>query len=201
MRTHRFWCREDCRSDKTRSALLRCGLSGHDVTPDHRGIRLPWDRNCALAFVNLPRQFDTDNDVPRIVERLESQHRAQAPLHPTVVLLHNVVPVWTATNSHRIRAPEVELPVHSHTPQRAMARLVPIQGDARWLAMMLQCLAKKGFRRYDATCSTPLNKRFINPPAPTYLPLESAPTLFAGFGIANDPTQDRVERNLYTPLT
>ena len=40
-----------------------------------------------------------------------------------------------------------------------------------------------------------LDERFINPPAPTHRPRESAPTLFAGFGIANDPTQDRGVRN------
>ena len=185
--------------------------------PDHRGIRPPCDRNCELAFVNLLRQFDADNDASRIVERFEPQHRAQSPLHPAVVLLHNVVQVLTATNSHRVRAPEVELPVHSHAPQRAMARPVAIQGDAVWLPMMLQCLAKECLRRRDATCSTEkelhgvalsvhgsiqvhqlapnLDERFINSPAPTNLPLESAPTLFAGFGIANDPTQDRGMRN------
>ena len=112
----RFWCRQDCQSDKIRSAARRCGLCGHDVTPDHRGIRLPWDRNCELAFVDLLGQFDTDNHASRIVERLESQHRAQAPLHPAVVLLHNVVQILAATNRHRIRAPKVELPVHSHAP-------------------------------------------------------------------------------------
>ena len=53
---------------------------------------------------NLLRQLDADNDASRIVERLEPQHRAQSPLHPEVVLLHNVVQVWTATNSHRVRA-------------------------------------------------------------------------------------------------
>ena len=187
------------------------------MTPDHRGIRLPCDRNCELAFVNLLRQFDADNDAPRIVERFEPQHRSQSPLHPAVALLHNVVQVLTATNSHRVRAPEVELTVHSHAPQCAMARLVAIQGDAVWFPMILQRLAKEGLRRRDATCPTKkelhgvawsihgsiqvhqlaphLDKRFINPPTPTHRPLESAPTLFAGFGIANDPTQDRGVRN------
>ena len=97
------------RAIRFRSALRRCGLCWHDVTPDHRGIRLPWDRNCELAFVNLLRQFDADNHVSRIVECFESQHRLQSPLHPAVVLLHNVVQVLTATNLHRVRAPEVEL--------------------------------------------------------------------------------------------
>ena len=113
--------------------------------------------------------------------------------------------------------PEVELPVHSHAPQRAMARLVAIQGDALWLPMMLQCLAKEGLRRRNAACSTQTelhgvalsvhgsiqvhqlapnrDERFINSPAPTHLSLESAPPLFASFGIANDPTQDRGVRN------
>ena len=99
------------------------------------------DRNCELAFVNLLRQLDADNDASRIVERFEPQHRSQPPLHPAMVLLHNVVQVLTATNSHRVPPPEVELPVHSHAPQGAMARLVAIQGDAVWLPMMLQCLA------------------------------------------------------------
>ena len=38
-----------------RSTPRRCGLCCHDVTPDHGGIRLPWDRNCELALVNLLR--------------------------------------------------------------------------------------------------------------------------------------------------
>ena len=82
----------------------------------HRGIRLPWDRNCELAFVNLLRQLDADNDTSRIVERFEPQHRSQSPLHPAVVVLHNVIQVLTATNSHRFPPPEVGLPVHSHAP-------------------------------------------------------------------------------------
>ena len=84
--------------DKTRNAPRRCGLCGHDVTPDQGGSRLPWDRNCELAFVNLPRQFDADNHASRIVERLESQHRAQAPLHPAMILLHNVVQIRVHLN-------------------------------------------------------------------------------------------------------
>ena len=103
--------------------------------------------DCELAFVNLLRQLDADNHASRIVERLESQHRAQAPLHLAMVLLHNVVQILAATNLHRIRVPEVELPVHSHAPQGAMARLVAIQGGAVWLPMMLQCLAKECLRR------------------------------------------------------
>ena len=208
-----FWCRQDCRSDKIRSAPRRCGLCCHDVTPDHRGIRPPWDRNCELAFVNLLRQFDADNHAPRIVERLEPQHRSQSPLHPAVVLLHNIVQILTATNRHRVPPPEVELPVHSHASQGAMARLVAIQSDAVWLPMMLQRLAKEGLRRRDATCSTQielhgvalsvhgsiqvhqlaphLDKRFINPPTPTHRPLESAPTLLASFSIA-DMTQRKI---------
>ena len=35
-----FWWRQDCQSDKTRSALGQCGLCCHDVTPDHSAIRL-----------------------------------------------------------------------------------------------------------------------------------------------------------------
>ena len=98
-----------------------------------------------------------------------------------------------------------------------MARPVAIQSDTVWLPMMLQCLAKEGLRRCDATCPTEkelhsvalsvhgsiqvhplaphLDKRFINPPTPTHRPFESAPTPFAGFGIANDPPQDCGVRN------
>ena len=35
-----------------------------------------------------------------------------------------------------------------------MAQLVAIQGDAVWLPMMLQCLAKECLRRRNAACST-----------------------------------------------
>ena len=87
-----------------------------------------------------------------------------------------------------------------------------IQGDAVWLPTRLQRLAKECLRRRNAACSTQtelhgvalsihgavqihqlaphLDKRFINPPTPTHRPFESAPTPFAGFGIANDPPQD-----------
>ena len=75
---------------RTKSSPQRYGPGCHDVTPAHRGIGRPCDRNCEPAFVNLLRQFDTDNDASRIVERLESRHRLQAPLHPAVALLHNV---------------------------------------------------------------------------------------------------------------
>ena len=70
------------------------------MTPGHGGIRLQGDRNCELAFVNLLRQFDADNDASRIVERFEPQHRAQSPLHPAVVLLHNVVQVLRGSDSN-----------------------------------------------------------------------------------------------------
>ena len=87
--------------------------------------------------MNLLRQLDADNHASRIVECLESQHRAQSPLHPAVVLLHNVVQVLTATNLHRVPHPEVELTVHSHALQGARSRLVAIQGDAVQFPMML----------------------------------------------------------------
>ena len=212
-----FWYTEDCRSDTIRCPLRQSGLCAHDMTPGYGGIRLQGDRNCELAFVNLLRQLDADNHASRIVECLESQHRLQSPLHPAVVLLHNVVQVLTATNLHRVPPPEVELPVHSHAPPRAMARLVAIQGDAVWLPMMLQCLAKEALRSRDATCSTEkelhgvalsvhgsiqvhqqaphLDKRFINSPAPTHRSLESPPALFTRVRIASDPTQDRSVRN------
>ena len=101
----------------------------------------------------------------------------------------------------------------------AMARPATIQGDARWLQMMLQCRAKECRRRRNAACSTQtelhgvafsihgsiqvhqlaphLDKRFINPPAPTHRSFESAPTLFTRVRITNDPTQDRgVEKSI-----
>ena len=34
-------------------------LCCHDVTPDHRGIRPPREKNCELAFVNLLRRSYT----------------------------------------------------------------------------------------------------------------------------------------------
>ena len=55
-----------CRGDKTRSALRRCGLCCHDVTPDQGGIRPPWDRNCELAFVNLLGQTPDQSANPQI---------------------------------------------------------------------------------------------------------------------------------------
>ena len=83
--------------------------------------------------------------------------------------------------------------------------------------MMLQCLAKECLRRRDAPCSTEkelhgialsihgsiqvhqlaphLYEGFIDSSAPTHRSLESPPTLLAGFGIANHPTQDRGVRN------
>ena len=63
--------------------------------------------------------------------------------------------IRSGVRRHRVPPPEVELPVHSHAPQGAMARLVAIQGDARWLPMMLQCLRKECLRRRNAACSTP----------------------------------------------
>ena len=65
----------------------------------------------------IPRQapsLDADNDTSRIVECLESQHRLQSPLHPAVVLPHNIVQILTATNLHRVPPLEVEFTVHSH---------------------------------------------------------------------------------------
>ena len=104
-----------------------------------------------------------------------------------------------------------------------MARPVAIQGDAVWLRMMLQCLAKECLRCSNAACSTQielhgvalsihgavqihplapnLDERFIDSPAPSYRSLESAPALFARFGIANHPTQDCGVRNRQAPLT
>ena len=94
-----------------------------------------------------------------------------------------------------------------------MARLVAIQGDAVWLPTMLQCLAKECLRRRNAACSTQtelhgvalsihgavqihqlapnLDKRFINPPAPTHRSIESPPALFTRVRITNDPPQNR----------
>ena len=43
------------------SARLRCGLCCHGVTPDHRGIRPPWDRNCGLmTFAHKTVHFESE---------------------------------------------------------------------------------------------------------------------------------------------
>ena len=95
--------------------------------PDHRGIRPPCDRNCELAFVNLLRQFDADNDVSRIVECFEPQHRAQSPLHPAVVLLHNVVQVSSIKGSAAAALGAARLVAPAET--REFFRIIDDQAD------------------------------------------------------------------------
>ncbi len=58
------------------SSEIRSRIACHDMTPDQRAIRLPWDRNCELAFVNLLRQFDANNHASRIVDKLVAVHAA-----------------------------------------------------------------------------------------------------------------------------
>src|SRR4030095_2212788 len=66
---------------------------------------------------DLGRQLNSDDDATRIEEALQADHRLQAKLHPSVVLLHDVVEILAGPDFHWIRTPEVELAIHSHHPQ------------------------------------------------------------------------------------
>jgi hypothetical protein len=167
--------------------------------------------------MDLVRQLNSDDDATRIEEALQADHRLQAKLHPSVVLLHDVVEILAGPDFHWIRTPEVELAIHSHHPQGRMTGFVSIQRDTVRMRVMFQRLANECFRGRLATRSTEielhsvpltidraiqirqlatnLNKGFIDTPTTAHWPLEPPPTLFARFGIANHPSQNRRMRD------
>jgi hypothetical protein len=84
-------------------------LGCHYPPPDHRWVGPEPLRNLKLAFVDLLRQLDSGDDPARVVKSLEAEHWLHPELDASVVLLYDVIQVWTATDLHRLRASEVEL--------------------------------------------------------------------------------------------
>src|SRR5215470_15695259 len=104
-------------------------------------------------FMDLLCQFDSRNDLTRVIKSLEPQHWLQTGLHPSMVLLHDVVQVLTRANFDRIRSAEVKLPSHSHPSQRGVAGFMPVQRDAVGMRPRFECLAKESLGRGNASRS------------------------------------------------
>src|SRR5215831_6755335 len=115
----------------------------HDVTPDCHWIRSEPAGNLKLAFVDPLYQFNSPNYSTCIIEALETQHRSQTGLHPSMILFHDVVQVLTTANLDRIRSAEVKLPSHSHASQSRVSGFMSVQGDAVRMRPIFQCLAKE----------------------------------------------------------
>ena len=104
--------------------------------------------------MNLVRQLNPEDDSAGVVEALQANHRLQAGLHSSVVLLHNVVEILTGPDFHRLGTSEVELAIHSHDSQCRMAGFVSIQRDAVRMRVMFQGLAEERLCRRLAPRST-----------------------------------------------
>ncbi len=192
-------------------------LSSHHTTPNRCWTGSEVGRNRKLAFMNLVRELNSENDSTGIVEALQADHRLQAELHLSVVLLHDVVEILTGPNLDWVGTSKIELAIHSHDSQCRMAGFVAIQRDAVRMRVMFQGLAEERLCRRLAPRSTEielhgvalpihgavqihqlatnLNKGFVDAPAATHWPLEASPALLARFGVANDPSQNRRMRN------
>ena len=74
---------------------------------------------------------------------LESQHRSNPLLHTAMILLHDVVQVFTGPNPHA--------PTHAsgrfQFPNRPMRSGVPVESDHPWRAIVSDYLAEEPFRR------------------------------------------------------
>jgi hypothetical protein len=67
-----------------------------------------------LPFVHHRHELDPDQNTPRIVEGLETEHRLDPCLYSAMVLLNDVIEVLTGTNLDRVFPPVVELVSHAH---------------------------------------------------------------------------------------
>ncbi len=70
--------------------------------------------NTKLIFDNLLHEFDAHENSPRIVESLESEHRLGAEFNAPVVLLNQIIQIFTTTDLDRVFPSEVEFVSHSH---------------------------------------------------------------------------------------
>src|SRR5215470_12019953 len=115
----------------------------HDASPDDHWIRSETGGNLKLAFMDLLCQFNSRNYSTCIVEALETHHRSQTGLHPSMILFHDVVQVLTTANLDRIRSAEVKLLSHSHASQCRVTGFMSVQRDAVRMRPIFQCLAKE----------------------------------------------------------
>jgi hypothetical protein len=70
--------------------------------------------------VNLLHELDPDENAPRVIERLESEHGLKTSFYPPMVLLDDVVESLATTDLYRVRPPEVKFIPHAHASQRCM---------------------------------------------------------------------------------
>ena len=77
----------------------QCGL------PDfrHPGRSPTQLSNLELTLLDLLCQFDASDNNRRIAKALQPQHRTQPVFHSSVVLLHDVIQVFTAAYFHSLR--------------------------------------------------------------------------------------------------
>src|SRR5215470_19828919 len=195
-------------------------LTGHDVTPYRHWIRSEPNRNLELAFVDLLRQLNSPDHAPRVVETFEAQHRLQTRLHSSMVLLHDVIQVLARTDLYWIGSAKVKFSSHSHTSQRGVAGFMPVQGDAVWMRLVIQCFTKERLscrnasrsaeiklNRVSLTIHRPIQihpstsnlyKGLVHTPASAHRLPEALPAFFASLCVAHDPTQDRRMGNHHT---
>gem|GEM_PF-4836277 len=65
-------------------------LFGHTAAPNYLAFQ--------LSFLEHVHEFNTGQGRLRRVKRFEAQHRPDYPLHPAVILFHNVVEVLHLTD-------------------------------------------------------------------------------------------------------
>jgi len=102
----------------------------------HRGLS-----DLELSFLDLFRQFDpADRDCCR-VESLESEHRHNPLFYPAMILLHDIVQVFTGSDPHTTRHATLAF----QFPEGPMRSGIGVQSDHAWRSILSDCFAEETF--------------------------------------------------------
>src|SRR5262245_15601686 len=93
------------------------------------------------SLLDLFRQFDAADRDCRCIESLESQHRPNPLFHPTMILLHDIVQVFTGSDLHTPRHAAGEFQF-TNGPMRSGIR---IESNDPRRSIVSDCFAEEAF--------------------------------------------------------
>lgn len=105
-------------------------------------------REAELALANAMHQLNACKGDRSVPEPVEAEHDVGPQLDVTMVLPDQVVEIFRGSDFRVLRQHTVAL----HLPHSTVRGSIAIERDGlRWLALMFDCLAEKGFGRLHVT--------------------------------------------------
>src|SRR5262249_13681722 len=208
-RSYGLWCKVTSVS-KISEVVRSFRSGGQNSRPDCRHCRrsAPQLSDLELSFLDLLRQFDAADRDGRRVESFEPQHRYNPLLEPPMILLDDIVQIFTGSDPHTTR----QATFRFQFPDRPMRRRIGVERDHARRSIVPDCSLKETFSRGHISpfaqpkvhCSPVFVDRsiqvgplslyldigLVTPPGTIHVSAVAAPALFELRNIALHPTQN-----------